>query len=332
MKPADKKIWAARVASQLQQLDARNAEIVMLAGKAYSSPIDVFINEHFGRVFYPLKNLGIGRRLAWLGIALRGGIRLAVDLEDFYQQLYRLSTELGAVARLPELALRKDLPQRGVYFFMEPGELRMTGQLRVVRVGTHAVSAGSKATLRSRLRTHLGTVAGSGSHRSSVFRRHVGVAIARRDGAELPVTWGREQTATPSVIDTERWLENSVSSFMASTKVTWLKISDESGPESDRAFIERNAIALLVHGAFLNEPSCSWLGKWSDRPSIVKYGIWNVDHTDVDYDPRFINIFAQYVDRALTAGTNSLSGELDASIAPPGWRAWKDAAERPTLW
>jgi hypothetical protein len=56
----------------------------------------------------------------------------------------------------------------------------------VVRVGTHALTAASSATLWDRLRQHRGHLGGrdpgSGNHRASVFRRHVGAALIGRDG------------------------------------------------------------------------------------------------------------------------------------------------------
>jgi hypothetical protein len=66
---------------------------------------------------------------------------------------------------------RSLLPKRGVYFFLEPGEFRVANPNlpRVVRVGTHAVSAGSKSTLRGRLKQHLGTQAGGGRWCGGLF-------------------------------------------------------------------------------------------------------------------------------------------------------------------
>jgi hypothetical protein len=67
--------------------------------------------------------------------------------------------------------------------------------MRVVRVGTHALTAASSATLWSRLRQHRGHLAGrdpgGGNRRASVFRRHVGAALIRRDGRpdELLRSW-----------------------------------------------------------------------------------------------------------------------------------------------
>ncbi len=85
-------------------------------------------------------------------------------------------------------------PTRGVYFFRETGESRRTQPsfLRVIRVGTHAVSTNSKSTLRARLRTHRGGQNGGGNHRGSIFRLHAGAALLERDResiGEMP-TWG----------------------------------------------------------------------------------------------------------------------------------------------
>jgi hypothetical protein len=71
------------------------------------------------------------------------------------------------------------MANRGVYFFFEGGELRSqsgSGGL-VVRIGTHAVSVGSKSTLWGRLAQHRGSLSGNGNHRGSIFRLWVGSAL-----------------------------------------------------------------------------------------------------------------------------------------------------------
>lgn len=333
MNRLEKRAWGLMVAEQIERLCADPSEIVMLAGSAYADPLMPFLQSKFERVFRPMSGLGIGRRLSWLDRAQKCGARIAVDLEEFYYQLERAISAIGGVKELAELTGIKDLPKAGVYFFFEPGEVRLSGKPRVVRVGTHAVSAGSKATLRSRLRTHLGTAAGLGSHRSSVFRRHVGVAIAKNRGVAAPSTWGRGQTAVAETLDAERWLEQAVSEFLAATTVAWVDIADESGPASDRAFIERNSIALLVRGVELNVPGNAWLGRLSDRAAIARSGIWNVDHTEAIYDPRFIGVFTEYADMAVADKSNRAAEPLRPSLAPPDWRTrTNDASCSPTLW
>jgi hypothetical protein len=323
--------WGVRVEKQLRKLRSKKTEVVVMAGRPYVAPIEAFLEREFARVYTPLMGLGIGRRLSWMQRAGHD-VRAAVDLEELYQQLWRIESHLGGRVALSQLGKDVALPSKGVYFFFEPGELRTDGKPRIVRVGTHAVSAGSKATLRARLRTHLGTSSGSGSHRSSVFRRHVGVAIARQRGMDLPPTWGVGQTATPEVRSKEEWLEHEVSLFMAQTTVLWLAVPDESGPDSDRAYLERHAIALLVRAAFMYPPSHKWTGRFSDRSSIIQSGIWNVDHTDRQYDPQFIDVLRHYVNRTVEVSSSHQDPPM-TRFAPDGWRNRRARpSEEATLW
>ena len=113
----------------------------------------------------------------------------ARDLDRFYDVLERLRLKLGGCRCLGACggdggggAEGRGWPPQGVYFFFEPGEMREDGRTpRVVRVGTHAVSEGSKTTLWQRLSQHKGyeqgRYAGGGNHRGSVFRFHVGAAL-----------------------------------------------------------------------------------------------------------------------------------------------------------
>ena len=72
----------------------------------------------------------------------------------------------------------------------------------------------------------------------------------------------------------------------------WLNIDDEAGPASRRGYIERNAIALLSNYAKppLDPPSPTWLGRHSDRERVRASGLWNSNHVDEPYDPRFLDL------------------------------------------
>ncbi|HTV26286.1 MAG TPA: hypothetical protein VMF32_00715 [Xanthobacteraceae bacterium] len=99
------------------------------------------------------------------------------DLLRFYDLLARLEEKIGGARVLSDCSGRMNWPQRGVYFFFEPGELRSdTGNgPRVVRVGTHALTDTSRTTLWKRLSQHRGTGnAGGGNHRGSIFRLLIG--------------------------------------------------------------------------------------------------------------------------------------------------------------
>lgn len=190
-------------------------------------------------------------------------------LERFYSLLARLSAVPGQGRPLCKFSeCRPSLPERGVYFFQEPGEYRAEKPniLRIVRVGTHAVSAGAKSTLYSRLKAHLGTQTGSGNHRGSVFRRHIGDALARDE--KSVTTWGVGSSAPLAVRNCataradEAVLEKRVSEYIGAMPVLWVCIPDEPNRYSERAFIEKNAIALLSNQlAPLDKASEKWLGR-----------------------------------------------------------------------
>src|SRR5688572_13378770 len=137
------------------------------------------------------------------------------DLERFYGLLAELERLPGQGRSLAEHSGRSGWPERGVYFFREPGELRRSDPKvhRVVRVGTHALTLGRKSSLWSRLRAHRGGGDGRGNHRGSVFRLHVGAALIARDGHALE-SWGRGSTESRVVRDSEFEHEQRVSAYV----------------------------------------------------------------------------------------------------------------------
>jgi len=229
------------------------------------------------------------------------------DIRRFYELLDRLEANLGGKRSLSNADGRMDWPKRGVYFFFEPGERRTTtgSGLRVVRVGTHALKAGSKTTLWDRLRQHRGTLGGlypgGGNHRSSVFRKHVGTALIARDGWSGPVSthWGRDSSASKAVRQAEYPLEYAVSQHIRSMPFLWLAVEDVPGPESLRGYIERNAIALLSnylsHDEPIDPPSASWLGRHAASKNVRLSGLWNSNHVAESFAPSFLDILQQYV-------------------------------------
>ena len=113
-------------------------------------------------------------------------------LKHFYGSLSMLEDRIGGARRLSDTSGRMSWPRRGIYFFTEPGEARTeTGDgPRIVRVGTHAVTAGSNSKLWDRLYHHRGPAkSGHGNHRGSVFRDIVGKALIERDALDYP-SWG----------------------------------------------------------------------------------------------------------------------------------------------
>jgi len=231
------------------------------------------------------------------------------DLDRFYDHLAALDDRVGGARKLKDCTGYMDWPDRGVYVFLEPGETHSTDQRRVTRVGTHAVSAGSSTSLWDRLKQHYGTGSGSadhphgGNHRGSVYRKRVGEALIEKhalhdDYPDWGVRWSSVDRDRSTVRDEEYVLERRVSTYVREQPFLWIALDDEPAADSDRAYVERNAIALLsnVEGQSIDPRANDWLGRHSRSRQIRQSGLWNVDHVGEAYDPRFLDRLAQAVE------------------------------------
>lgn len=220
-------------------------------------------------------------------------------IQQYYELLEQIETKVGGKRTLANCDGYMSWPERGVYFFFEPGEERSTSGsgLRCVRVGTHALKTDSKSTLWIRLRQHRGKVSGrnpeSGNHRGSVFREHVGTALIERDSwsENIAENWGGSN-APQYIKDAEIPLEQAISEHIGSMPFIWLEINDEPGPASLRGYIERNSIALLSNyyrgSDPIDPPSKSWLGQWAKSEKVRNSGLWNSNHVDDSFDMKFL--------------------------------------------
>ena len=224
------------------------------------------------------------------------------DTIAFYAHLQELERSIGGKRTLADCDGRMDWPERGVYFFFEPGEHRSGSGNgpRVVRVGTHAIKGKAHTTLWSRLRQHRGTLnPPGGNHRGSVFRKLVGEVLIRSGEIEGADTWGYGNTAPRSVRYAERPIERAVSRYIGAMPFLFVPILDAPGPDSKRGYIERNAIALLSNydTAAIDTPSPHWLGLHSSRERVRRSGLWNNNHVDGSYSPEFLDAFAKLIAR-----------------------------------
>ena len=213
------------------------------------------------------------------------------DVDRLYDLLGRL-VAAHPPRRLAAAAKSDGWPERGIYFFFEPGELREDGTPRVVRIGTHALKEGATSTLWGRLAQHRGTITPKGgAHRSSIFRTLVGTALAQD---ALPLGWGDADAQRTSA---EQPLEAAVSDHIGAMEVVWLDIPDDPGPQSLRGVIERGAIALLSNlgKAPIDPASAQWLGHRCNRSRVRGSGLWNNNHVDEDYDPAFLDRFEDLI-------------------------------------
>jgi hypothetical protein len=214
-------------------------------------------------------------------------------LEGFYDLIARLERRIGGARTLAACNGKVEWPERGVYFFREDGEFRRdtgTGP-RIVRVGTHALKAGSGTSLWTRLLQHRGQVrSGGGNHRGSIFRLIIGTALIARDGYDQG-TWDNRTSSAPAAVRAgELALEREVSKTIGAMRLLWLPIGDPPGPDSARGDIERNTIALLSNYRKepIDPPSATWLGNYCSRERVCASGLWNANHVDEPYDPAFL--------------------------------------------
>ena len=227
--------------------------------------------------------------------------RRAYHLARFYELLAQLERNIGGARRLSECHGRMGWPRYGVYFFREAGENRSDSDAgpRIVRVGTHALKAGSKSKLWTRLSQHRGKADSSGgNHRGSIFRLIVGQSLIERDGRVFP-RWGKGNNAPSEVRESERPMERTVSAAIGDMPFLWLSVDDEPGPDSLRGYIERNAIALLSNYGRepIDPPSRQWLGHHSDRERVRLSGLWNNNHVEDDYTPEFLDTMERLIEQ-----------------------------------
>lgn len=220
-------------------------------------------------------------------------------LREFYRILGRLETAVGSPRCLGQSSGWDRWPSRGVYFFFEDGEHRTHSGAgpRVVRVGTHGLSANTKSTLWGRLVQHRGrSTSGLGNHRASIFRYLVGTALLNQAESDLR-SWGEGSKADKGTRASERDIEVKVSAVIGAMHVLWLPLDDEPGPSSLRGYVERNAISLLsnFNRVPIDPPSPSWLGGFCTRDKVSKSGLWNQNHVTENLDQAFIEVLGRLV-------------------------------------
>ncbi len=225
------------------------------------------------------------------------------DLDQFYGLMAALSDRCGGTRTLAASTRASGWPDLGVYFFFEPGEVREDGVTpRVVRVGTHALRP-SSSTLWKRLSQHRGNNGGSnpggGNHRGSIFRLHVGTALLNTgewpDGVRT--TWGNKSSADRATRVGEYELEREVSRRIGALPFLWVAVDDPPSSASERGVIEAGSIGLLSNLGVpaIDPPSPNWLGRSADRVTVRKSGLWNVNHVQGGYDPRFLEVLEQRI-------------------------------------
>jgi hypothetical protein len=224
------------------------------------------------------------------------------DTDRFYELMDVLSSSSGGARQLREATRSTGWPPQGVYFFFEQDEFRRNGRPRVVRVGTHALRPMSKATLWKRLSQHRGYVRGrhpgSGNHRGSIFRLHVGAALINRgDVGQVPLAAWLSHEPWPDHREAELRVERAVSDYIGRMHLLWVAVPTRNDGTSDRGLIEANSIALLSVAAGSCElASPGWLGHHAPSSAVGSSGLWNVRHIADEYSPKALDVVKTYVE------------------------------------
>lgn len=282
--------WATDILYKLSKYD-KNSLFVVMANNEYSRYIIPLLVDAGFHVAAPFVEKDEGYVANYVHNAI-----YTEDAIKFYNCIFRLAKNTGGIRIFNECNGKMYWPRRGVYFIVDFNEksLISNGFPRIVRVGTHAVSIGSKSTLWNRLKTHKGTGDGGGNHRGSIFRLHVGNAIIKKEGI-ICDTWGIGQNTTKDNREKEREMEQRVSAYIGQLGVIVLDVDDLPSAASARAFIEKNSISLLssINSSF-NFATMNWLGNYSPRSEIVNSCLWNINYINSDYDAKFIKTFEKY--------------------------------------
>ena len=182
------------------------------------------------------------------------------DLNKFYE----LINKLEKFESIDEFLKSEQKYSKGVYFFFDPAEKINNGYNRIIRVGSHGLSAGVKSNLKGRLRQHKGFINGGGNRRVSVFRRHVGNAIIKKENFD-------ENQVRDEV------LEKMISDYINSLPLAVLLFEDDA---DKRRIFEKNSIRILSNCS--ENFNKDWLGSFSIDEKISKSGLWNIQHVNIN--------------------------------------------------
>ncbi|MEM3786627.1 MAG: hypothetical protein QXZ59_04520 [Nitrososphaeria archaeon] len=182
------------------------------------------------------------------------------------------------------------LPENGIYFFYEDGELWGHGgeKLRIVRVGTHR-----DGNFRSRIKEHfLLDQAWMNFDRDkpkpsdrSIFRKNIGRALLNRDKDEYLKIWeidfmtrrNKEKYGAIRNIDKEKKIEEEITRILREKFSFRFIALDPKIERMGSKGLESSLIGTLA-SCKLCKPSVNWLGNYSPVQKIMESGLWLVQH------------------------------------------------------
>lgn len=278
-----KMLWAESIVNRLIPEHTKTTRYVILAEKSYSDPLVKAFHNHNFKFTVPFQGMSHDAQIDYLKY------QKTANVYRLYSRIDTLVSQTDGIRLFRECNSKMYWPKKGVYLFVDYNEFSPVSANipKIVRVGTHGVSSGSKTCLWDRLKTHQGLKNGGGSHRSSVFRLHVGNALIKRDGIQCS-TWALGQNASKEVRFSEQYLEKMVSEYIGDLGVIFIDINDESSSQSLRAFVESNLIAVLSTINYsMDFSSPDWLGYFSNKSEIRGSSLWNINATSAKLSPDF---------------------------------------------
>lgn len=130
-----------------------------------------------------------------------------------------------------------------------------------------------------------------------MYRKRVGEALIEKhdlhdDYSDWDIRWSSIERERSTVRDEEFILERRVSTYIREQPFLWVNIDDEPSAGSDRAHVERNAIALLsnFNDQTIDARADGWIGRYSQSREIRESGLWNVNHVEERYDNGFLDL------------------------------------------
>ncbi|MGC8657117.1 MAG: hypothetical protein ACP5UL_05175 [Thermoplasmata archaeon] len=184
----------------------------------------------------------------------------------------------------------EQLPDNGIYFFYEDGEIWGHGEnkMKIVRIGTH-----KQGNFKSRISEHFllneSLMNFSKDNRKpsdrSIFRKNIGRALFNKDKDDYLQVWdidftekdNRELCGSRRDIEKEKKIEEAITKIIREKfSFRFIILSSES-ERMGKDGIEKHLIGTVAN-CELCKPSPSWLGNYSPKYKIRESGLWLEHH------------------------------------------------------
>jgi len=186
------------------------------------------------------------------------------------------------------------LPENGIYFFYEEGEIWGHGgyKLRIVRIGTH-----KDGNFRSRIKEHFllneskmnFDATKPAPHERSIFRKNIGRALLNEEKDAYLKIWEidfttrikREKYGYLRDIQKEKKIELKITKILREKFLFKFIIVDSQMKRIGTKGLESSLIGTVAH-CKLCRPSSNWLGNHSPKKQIKESGLWLMQHLEAN--------------------------------------------------